>query len=311
MDTSWVPLRDPHETASDRWVGLAAAVLVHLMLMAALVVSLDWSKPEPEPVQAELWSSLPAEAAPRRTPPSPRPVDATPVSPAKPTPDPDPGPTDAEIALEKKKAQEQLQRQRAAQDKALHDKLANEKAAKEKVAQEKAAKEKAAKEKTAKERAVKEKAEKDKLPSKEQARMDKALESQRAAELARLGIDPKAKAADRGKDARTKAGVTGGAEQGSRAGALANYSDAIRSRVRSRIRFDPRRAPENPEAIFEVEQLPTGQIQSIRLMKSSGRPDWDAAVKQAIVESDPLPKGADGLIERKLELRFRPQDRAN
>ena len=123
-----------------------------------------------------------------------------------------------------------------------------------------------------------------------------------------LGLDDKAKAAAKGKDAQTKAGTAGGAEQGARTGVLANYQDAIRSRIRSRIRFDPAKAPENPEAIFIVEQLPSGQISRIQLKKPSGRPDWDAAVERAIAGSDPLPKAEDGTVERVLELRFRPQE---
>lgn len=299
MDTSWVPLRDPHETAADRVIGLSAAVLVHLGLALALVVSLNWSTPDPEPVQAELWSSLPPEAIPQKAPvatPKPSPKAPTPPEPAR-----DPGPTEAEIALAKKKAAEEAardKRERAEKEKAAKEKTAKERAAKEKAANEKAQREKAAREKAAQEKA-------------QRAQTQKAVEAQRAAELARLGIDPKAKPVDKGKDTRTKAGVSGGAEQGARSGALATYSDSIRSRIRSRIRFDPARAPENPEAIFEVEQLPTGQISAIRLVKASGRPDWDAAVRRAIEASDPLPKGPDGLVERRLELRFRPMDQRN
>ena len=125
-----------------------------------------------------------------------------------------------------------------------------------------------------------------------------------------LGLDAKAKASSQGKDVASKAGVAGGAEQGVRSGLLAGYQDAIRSRIRSRILgFDPARAPTNPEVIYIVEQLPTGQISRIQLQKASGTPEWDAAVLRAIKASDPLPKAEDGSVERRLELRFRPGDK--
>lgn len=132
------------------------------------------------------------------------------------------------------------------------------------------------------------------------------LSAQRQAELARLGLDPNAKNTAKGKDIATKAGVSGGAELGSKTGELAEYAGLIRSRVQARIRFDPSRAAHNPEVVFIVEQLPTGEISLIRKIKSSGVPAWDEAVERAIRASDPLPKKKDGTVERVLELRFRP-----
>ena len=46
----------------------------------------------------------------------------------------------------------------------------------------------------------------------------------------------------------------------------------------------------NPEAIFDVTQLPTGEVISIRLRKSSGQKGYDDAVERAILKSSPLPK---------------------
>jgi colicin import membrane protein len=134
------------------------------------------------------------------------------------------------------------------------------------------------------------------------------IEARRAAELARLGLDPNAKATGKSKDVATKAGVVGGAEVGDKTGELADYAAMIRARVLARIRFDPSRAPGNPEVIFIVEQLPSGEISGIRKTKSSGVVAWDEAVERAIRASDPLPKKKDGTVERVLELRFRPNE---
>ena len=245
-----------------------AALLMHGALVGALLVSLNWSRQAPRPVQAELWGNLPA--------PVPAPVQPPPVEPPKPAPPkavPPPSPVKADISLEKKKQDD-------AKKLAAEKKLAAQREADRLAAQKKLAEKEAA------------------------AR----IEARRAAELARLGLDPNAKATGKSKDVATKAGVVGGAEVGDKTGELADYAAMIRARVLARIRFDPSRAPGNPEVIFIVEQLPSGEISGIRKTKSSGVVAWDEAVERAIRASDPLPKKKDGTVERVLELRFRPNE---
>ena len=65
----------------------------------------------------------------------------------------------------------------------------------------------------------------------------------------------------------------------------------------------------NPEAIFEVVQLPTGEIIDAVLRKSSGVRAYDEAVQRAILKSSPLPRPDRAeLFQRSLTLKFRPQD---
>ena len=91
--------------------------------------------------------------------------------------------------------------------------------------------------------------------------------------------------------------------------ALAAWVDKIRAKIRGNIRL-PNDMSGNPEAIFDVTQLPTGEVISIRLRKSSGHKGYDDAVERAILKSSPLPKADQpNLFERQLELRFRPQDK--
>ena len=294
---------------------VGAALMVHLLLAAALMVSIDWrAADDPEVVQAELWSSLPAERPPTRqaavipaaepTPPAPAPPKPTPPAPAPPEPTP-PAPA-PDLSLQR--AKEDAAKQEAAKREAAKVQEANRraqeakaKAAKAREAQEKQAREKQAREKQAQEKAAAARSLQRQRDALRQAELDRINKS--------LGLDPNAKAASRGKDTATKAGVVGGAEQGVRSGLLAGYQDAIRSRIRSRIRFDPARAPSNPEVIYIVEQLPTGQISRIELQKASGIEEWDVAVRRAIEASDKLPKADDGSVERRLELRFRPLDK--
>lgn len=87
------------------------------------------------------------------------------------------------------------------------------------------------------------------------------------------------------------------------------YSDRIRQYVRSKLVFPGADSVDgNPEAIFEVRQLPTGEIVSITQKKSSGLPAWDSAVERALQRSSPLPKAEDGSVEPVLVLSFRPKD---
>jgi colicin import membrane protein len=97
------------------------------------------------------------------------------------------------------------------------------------------------------------------------------------------------------------------------AGAARNKSqldwiDKIRSRIRGYIILPPD-IPGNPEAIFDVVQLPTGEIIDVKLRKSSGVRAYDDAVQRAILKASPLPRPVPAdLFQRNLELRFRPLD---
>ena len=88
----------------------------------------------------------------------------------------------------------------------------------------------------------------------------------------------------------------------------AGYVDKIRSKIKSHIVL-PQEIKENPEAIFDVVQLPTGEIIDAVLRKSSGVRAYDDAVQRAIVKSSPLPRpDRPELFQRTLTLKFRPQD---
>ncbi|HZV64441.1 MAG TPA: energy transducer TonB, partial [Telluria sp.] len=66
--------------------------------------------------------------------------------------------------------------------------------------------------------------------------------------------------------------------------------------------------PGNPRAVFRVEELPTGEIISVKMTKSSGVPAFDDAVEKGINKSTPLPKKKDGTVERTLEIGFSMKD---
>jgi colicin import membrane protein len=246
---------------------VSAALLMHGLLAAALLLSLQWKDRTPI-VQAELWSAMPRDIPATFTPPAPA-VRPAPPAPAAPVPE-----TKADIALKKKEEPKKTEPKKEEPKKLEPPKADVLKAQQE--AQKKAQEKKLAEKKAAEQ-----------------------LEAQRRAELARLGIDPNAKPGAAGKDATTKTGVVaGGAAIGEKTGTKADYSDKIGARIRNEIRFDPSRIPGNPRVDFVIEQLPTGEITKVTKMKSSGHPSWDTAVERAIWRASPLPKPETGQVAR-------------
>jgi len=89
---------------------------------------------------------------------------------------------------------------------------------------------------------------------------------------------------------------------------LADWVEKVRARIRSNIVL-PQDIKGNPEAIFDVVQLPTGEVLSVRLRKSSATRTLDEAIERAILKSSPLPKpDRTELFMRSFELKYRPLD---
>lgn len=88
--------------------------------------------------------------------------------------------------------------------------------------------------------------------------------------------------------------------------AVADYLGRIRGKIRGNIVLPPD-IKGNPEAVFEVTQLPSGEVISVKVKKSSGNPALDAAVERAILKSSPLPKPEQSdLFDRLLNIPYRP-----
>ena len=86
----------------------------------------------------------------------------------------------------------------------------------------------------------------------------------------------------------------------------ADYANKIRVRIRSNITLPPS-IQGNPEAIFEVSQLPTREVLSVKLKRSSGNPALDEAIERAIRKSSPLPAPDDpSLFQRDLTIKYKP-----
>ena len=106
--------------------------------------------------------------------------------------------------------------------------------------------------------------------------------------------------------AQELAQVKAGQAAAARNKAVADYLGRIRGKVRGNVVLPPE-IKGNPEAIFDVVQLPSGEIVTVRLKRGSGNAALDTAIERAILKSSPLPKPEPAdLFSRSLELRYRP-----
>jgi colicin import membrane protein len=288
------PSRSDARWSTGKWIAAVLAVAIHLAFVVFLVFSVTWQNRKPEAVSVELYappspekvepakSKPPEPEPPKPEPPKPEPPKPEPPKPQpeppKPQPEPPklppkvepPQPTKAEIALKEKK---EIERKKQAQ--LERDQLEREK----REAEKREADKRDAEKRKAEEKRLVEVRER-------QTREADALKAQAARE--RL--------------------VVAQAAESALAKANEDYVRQIQAKIRALVVVPPDIAG-NPEAIFEVVQLPTGEIIDTQLRKSSGVRAYDDAVQRAIIRASPLPlpKSAE-LFRRNLTLKFRPRD---
>jgi colicin import membrane protein len=155
------------------------------------------------------------------------------------------------------------------------------------------------------ERMKREQAERDRK-EKEKQDAEKRLQDKRLAD-ARERQTREAQAlqaqAERERQAQQKA-----AADTARAKADADYIRRVQAKIRGNVVVPPDMQGD-PEAVFDVVQLPTGEIIDVQLSKSSGVRAYDEAVQRAIIKSSPLPRpDTPEMFRRTLTLKFRPRD---
>ncbi|WP_198119680.1 cell envelope integrity protein TolA [Massilia rhizosphaerae] len=299
------PYRVPPEP--NRWPAIGLAVGVHALLLAFLWIGISWQNNAPVAIEAEIWDVTTQTAAPPPPPPAPEPEPETP--PPQPTPKvappppavEQPQPKQPDIALERqKKRKEELKRKLAEEEQ--QRKVEEEKRAEEQKA-------KALAEKKAKAEAEKKEAEKKKKEEAEKKKKEEAEKKKKAA------AEQKKLEAARAEEMRRITGAagsptsTGTAEKSTAPRMDKGYSAAITAKVKGNTSYPGSLdEPGNPTATFRVEQLPTGEIISVKKIKSSGVPAFDDAVEKGITKSSPLPKKKDGTVERSLVIEFHMKD---
>jgi colicin import membrane protein len=90
----------------------------------------------------------------------------------------------------------------------------------------------------------------------------------------------------------TQAQTAANKRQAEVASVVGQYRDQISAKVRGNTRL-PDNLKGNPEVRCLVKLLPTGEVVSVRVTKSSGNPAYDDAVVRAIEKSSPLPLPTD------------------
>jgi colicin import membrane protein len=300
----------PPEPARGRSFTVAAAA--HVLLFIALGLVTRWTtETQVVTAEAELWSAVPQQAAPRLVepdPPPPEPARPEPPKPApRPAPQPDPEVTrrDAEIALQKQKDEEKkkaIEKEKA--EKLRKEKLEKEKAEKEKAEKDKKLKEQKAREDKAREEKAREEKEREKKKADEQR---KAQDAQSKADAARAEALRK----ENLKRMQGLAGASGGENSTGTAlkssGPSASYAGRLVARIKPNITY-PGDVLGNPRAEVEVRVGTDGTIQSRRIVQSSGNKAWDDAVLRAIDKTEVLPRDTDGRVPPVIVLGFRPLD---
>jgi len=242
----------------------ALALGVHVLFVLMLVFGVSWQTHHPEAVMVDLWETLPDTPPPPARPRPPPPVKAPKPAPVAPTPKPvekEPPPSKTpDIALEKKKAEaERLKKLQATQAAAEKARAEAAKALREKQQAEQ------------KRQAL--------LRQMEEEDLKQRVAAEAAANEARLARLTQAQAAANKRQAEV-------------ASVVGQYRDQISAKVRGNTRL-PDNLKGNPEVRCLVKLLPTGEVVSVRVTKSSGNPAYDNAVVRAIEKSSPLPLPTD------------------
>ena len=290
----------PPTPVSLRALGLA--VLAHIVLLAALTWGVHWKREAVNiTAEAELWSALPQQAAPKLVEvPPPPPVREAKVTPAPAPPQVEPKLPDPEIALAREKLRlkkkQELDREKELEKQRLEN-LQQEKLLLEK----KRVLDKRLQDK----RELDKKTAEDKKKSEQEDKRKEALQAQQ--ETKKL----EAQRQDNIKRMAGLAGATGAPDDRGTAlkssGPSGSYAGRIRASIKPNIVFTDDGAG-NPTAELEVHAASDGTITSRKLLKSSGVKSWDDAVLRAIDKTVKLPRDVDGRVPPALIISFRPKD---
>jgi colicin import membrane protein len=272
----------PPQPGLVRAFGLA--LLAHILLMIALTWGIRWNKEaEREVVEAELWASVPQQAAPKLVEAPPPPPEPEVKAPPPPPPVVQ-APRQPDIALEQEKKKRELDRRREEQElqKKLEAKRKQEELKREQLAEKKAAEQRKKQEDLAK-------------LKKQQQEDAKRVEALRQENLKRM---------------QGLAGATGAAESKGAAKQSAGPSDSYAGRIQARVRPNivfTDDVPGNPTTDVEVQMAPDGTITGRRVVKSSGVRSWDEAVLRALDKTEILPRDIDGRVHTPLIIQFKPR----
>ncbi len=267
------------------------AVLMHLVLLALLVIGLDWTPKatapgSDKPIQAELVAKDPLKVIEQRKLEEQRQREQAEAERKR----------KAEQEA-KQKAEQEAQQKAAAEAERKAEQAAKEKAAaeaKQKAAAE--AKQKAAAE--AKQKAAAEKKRKAEQAAKEQAAKEQAAKEKAAKEKAAAEAKQKAEAeaaARRDAEAALQEQLRAEQELARAKNALAEFIPYIQDKVQ-RNWLRPPGSPQGLACLVKVRLIPGGEVASVNVIRSSGDPVFDRSVESAVLKASPLPLPSDATL---------------
>ena len=257
-------------TRGEKTVSGALALGMHLLFALLLVFGVAWQQRRTEaPVTVDLWSNLPPQPQPKVEPPPPE---------VKPEPEPPkpPPPRVVEPKAEPKPVPKP--------DIAL---------------KEKAEKERKRKEEEERAELERKRLEKEKAQAKKREEEKKRLAALKEAEARRIAKE---------QDEARKLAAARAAQASAQQRLIDDYKRRISDKI-MRYVVHPPNLQGNPEAEFDVVQIPGGEVLTAKLRRSSGNSAYDAAVERAIYKAQPLPPPPQGFPFgdfRELNLKFRP-----
>lgn len=276
-------MNDSHSplTPEDKPSGgaLALSALVHLLLIGALFFGVQWKSQSPSSVAVEVWRGAPAPVAVAKPEPTPEPPPPPPETKPEPKPLPKVEPTppvkpDITVKDDKKKKEEPKKQEPKKEDSKKPEPKKEE--PKREVPD------------------FQKQLEQELKDAQRQKAAAQAAQQQRAsadAELRQLG----------------QARANQAAEANARA--RADYIAKISRKVRDNTSTKGISIQGNPQAVFDVTQLPTGDVLTVKLRKSSGNRRFDEAVEAGILKSSPLPlPDQPGVFDRELVLKYNHSD---
>ena len=274
----------PDNDQTDMTALLLAAV-VHILLVGALFFSVQWRSQAPTAVAVEVWRSGPAPLPAPIIKPEPLPEPPPPPPPPKVEPKPEPKPLPPKVETPPIKPDIAVKEEKKKKEEPKKPEPKPEEVKKEPPKKPEPKKEEPKPERMSFDDALQR--------DLKQAQQQKAIHDQRAradAELRQLGqaqAEQAARALQRGLD---------------------DYTGKIRGKIKGNIVLPPG-IKGNPEGIFDVTQLPTGEIINVKISKSTGNRALDEAIERAIRKSDPLPlPDQPSLFKRELKLKYKPFD---
>ena len=310
------------ETRADTTLAITAALLLHALIFAVLLLGLRWHQPVPagagEPVTAQLVDPDALGAATLRALAEPRPPTPAPA-PAAPPPQPLPSPVaeDAQVPRQSQPQQQLPQPDTHEQERVDRNAVSPETAPREQEETHRQAQvdltdlEKQQKEAEQKRRLAQQMQERrqqiaDLRKQREQAAKDARLAEQKLQQLQ----DAQARNAAQAAAQADAAASAPPGERGSDPGLLAKYRAALQAAITQNW-TRPDSVPLGQRCKIVIRQLPGGQVVDAQVDASC---PYDEAgrrsIEAAVLKAQPLPyAGFEAVFNRTLLLNFEAQDR--